>query len=332
MSCPTIIDRLRKNQQEKGSRICVPDACSRVGFAFSTKERVDFTRRALAALDQHGGFDLIWLDGSDSVEARELPRACALQNARLVETHLDVRGGPDRAICFGLRRLLDLGYDFCGLIENDILLSPGWFPTLLELFHLAADEGLAVGAATVRNFASRVLDYRARYTINWNIGAGMILFSRSAAQIIVNEYPNLVATTRQLARFYAELCGVDLRGSWDLWAGRIDRRLSPDCGYDMALYRRGMACVGSIPSLAEDLEFTVDQRGTGYVRSSQTGAGMQYPPLARLRLFCMRLSTPIFWAAWGLLRGVPSLLWWLKSVTPEPPSQKASANGTSTTA
>ena len=327
----TIVDGLREDQQKKGSRICVPDAGRRVGFVFSTKERVEFTRRTLAALDQDGGFDLVWLDGSDSLEARELPHACALHNARLVETHLDVRGGPDRAICFGLRLLLDLGYDFCGLIENDVVLSPGWFSTLLELFRLAANEGLAVGAATVRNFTSRVLEYRARYTINWNIGAGMILFSRPAAQIVVNEYPNLIATARELNRFYGELCGADLRGTWDLWTGRIDRRMSPDWAYDMALYRRGMTCVGSIPSLAEDLEFTVEQRRTVYVGPSQTGAGLQHPQVTRFRLFCMRLSTPLFWAAWGILRRMPSLFWWLKLITPEPSPRRANANGASAT-
>jgi len=310
MTSRTIIDRIRKHQQDKGSTICLPDAHSRIGFAFSTKERVDFSRKTLAALDFEGGFDLIWIDGSDSLEARELPRVYAFRNTRLVETHLDVRGGPDRAICFGLRRLLDLGYDYCGLIENDVILSPGWLSTLLKLFHYAAEEGLAVGAATVRNFTSRVLEYRGHYTINWNIGAGMVLFSRSAARIVVNEYPGLATTARELNRFYGELCGVDLRGIWDLWAGRIDRRLSPDWGYDMALYRAGLASVGSIPSLTRELEHgaCAEDRATTWVTDQRSSARAEHPMLRLGFLWWLRLSIPLFSFAWSFLNRSPWLL------------------------
>ena len=42
-----------------------------------------------------------------------------------------VIGGPDAAIQFSLKRLLALGYDFVGLIENDIQLKPGWLPAML---------------------------------------------------------------------------------------------------------------------------------------------------------------------------------------------------------
>src|SRR5215831_15945439 len=108
----------------------------KVGFIFSTKERVDLSRRSLGSIDSDSGFDLIWLDGSTSEEARRLPESIKLQKTRLVEVHLDVKGGPDAAIRYGLRRLLALGYDYCGLIENDLEFVPGWFSRLMELFRL----------------------------------------------------------------------------------------------------------------------------------------------------------------------------------------------------
>src|SRR5678816_4559553 len=120
----------------------------KVGFIFSSKERVDLSRRSLSSIDSDSGFDLIWLDGSTSQEARRLPESITLRKTRLVEVHLDVTGGPDAAIKYGLHRLLALGYDYCGLIENDIEFVPGWFSRLMELFQLAETNDLQVGAAS----------------------------------------------------------------------------------------------------------------------------------------------------------------------------------------
>jgi hypothetical protein len=306
MTLRTIIDRIRKNQREKGSAICLPDARSRIGFVFSSKERVDFSRRTLAALDCEKGFDLVWVDGSDNLEARELPRVYPFRNARLAEIHLDVRGGPDRAICYGLRRLLDLGYDYCGLIENDVVLAPGWFAKLLELFELASHDGLAVGAATVRSYESRVLEYRAGYTINWCVGAGMVLFSRSAAQLVLEYYS--ATRARKLYRFYAERFGVSLRAVPDLWHGHPDSTCSPDWVYAMELYKHGLSSVGSIPNMAEDLQFEVQKALlTRYVTVDKDSSGIPHPLVSDPGLQWLRCTEPFFSGVLKLLTIHPRL-------------------------
>jgi hypothetical protein len=224
----------------------------KVGFAFNTMDRVNSTLKSLTTIDSDKGFDILWVDGSKSPEGKALATTYRLKNSPIVERHLNVRGGPDAAIRFGLKRLLDLNYAYCGIIENDILFKPGWFKELLNLFSLANRDGFKVGAATVRNFDSRVIEYRSGFTTNWCIGAGMVLFTREAAQIIVDEYDSLYTTARKICRFYAEFYGVDLRGNWDLWLDLIDRTLSPDWGFSMLLQRKGMVSVGSIPNMAYD--------------------------------------------------------------------------------
>jgi hypothetical protein len=286
-----------------------------VGFAFSSKDRVNFTVPTLASIDAEGDFDIIWVDGSDTPEGKQLPNDSKFKNARLVEVHTDVRGGPDRAICFGLQRLLDLGYDFCGLMENDMVLQPGWYRTLLGLFALAASDGIVCGAATVRGYQSRVMEYRKGYFLCWCIGAGMVLFSRPAAQLIVDRYSTLRARARVIYRFYAEVFGLDLRGLWDLWYGAPDHLLGMDWGYSPLLYEHGFASIGSIPSMMRDLEF--DPRGilrTDYVSADKDNTGVACRQAPPGHLLWMRLTDPFFEAAWRLMKSRPLVYRWVRSL------------------
>ncbi len=307
MKNASLVDTLRHLQKRNNLEVKRISGKEKVGFVYSTKERVDFSLRTLPGIDQEGGFDLIWLDGSDSKAGRELPYKYQFKNAKLREIHLDVKGGPDAAIRFGLGRLLALDYDYCGLLENDIMFQPGWFKKLLKLLDYAAADGLEVGAATVRNFESRVLECRQNYTINWNIGAGMVLFSKPAAQIILDAYRKFGlgswTTARKVLRFYAELLGVDLRRIGELWFGRKDRRLSPDWAFDMLLYKQGMVTVGSIPSLAEDLEFDViKDRRTTYVSPQSQSQGVITPLLGKEKLLWIKLFDPLYSLGWKVLR------------------------------
>ena len=299
----SIIGKILESQRRAGVKILTPRPGDRIGFVFSTKDRVNFTLQSLLTVDQEKGFDIIWVDGSETKEGKELPTKYQFKNANLAEVHFNIRGGPDKAICFGLKRLLDLGYDYCGLIENDIIFQPGWFGKLITLFHSAAQDGLVVGAATVRNYESRVLEYRSKYTINWNIGAGMILFSRPAAQLILSKYPSYPITARKLYRFYAELASLDLKGIWDLWQGHIDRRLSPDWAYEMILYKHGLACVGSIPCLINDLEFDVNKaRRTNYATLEKADTGIAHPMITKKSLWWLRFADVFFNLGWMFMK------------------------------
>ncbi|HXF90373.1 MAG TPA: hypothetical protein VNJ29_00420, partial [Candidatus Nitrosotenuis sp.] len=59
-----IIARIQNIQRKTGSEISLPRPDSRVGFAFNSMDRIDYTVRALAGIDSEKGFDVIWVDGS----------------------------------------------------------------------------------------------------------------------------------------------------------------------------------------------------------------------------------------------------------------------------
>jgi hypothetical protein len=244
----------------------------KVGFVFSTKERVDLSRRSLRSVDSDSGFDLIWLDGSTSEEARRLPESIKLRKTRLVEVHLDVKGGPDAAIRYGLRRLLALGYDYCGLIENDIEFVPGWFSRLMELFRLGEIDDLQVGAATTRTVLSRTLAPQSQYATLWNIGAGMVLFTRKAARIVLRHYHPRRA--KEVSAYFKRKYGNDLRHIWELWMDRNDRLLGCDWGYSLELDKRGLSSLGTVPTYS----YNVDLDPKTFSRSDYLG-GIAKPGL-----------------------------------------------------
>lgn len=279
---PAIIDVVRYLQTRTGTVCRRPQAGDKIGFALSSKDRAAFTLQTLEAMDVDGGYDVIWNDGSDQPDARELPKNFHFRNARLVELNHDVRGGPDRSICFGLERLLHLGYDYVGLIENDIVVQPGWFRRLMNLFELAAADGIVCGAATVRSYEGRVIEHRSGYSINWGTGAGMILFSRPAAEIILRQYSKLKMSAGSLSSFYSRLFRLDLQMRVQDNTGRVVAQeqawLTLDWGFTPMLYLHGYASVGSIPSLARDLEFPPGHfLLSDYVRPNRNNTGVIRP-------------------------------------------------------
>jgi len=254
----------------------------KVGFLLTTKDRVDFTRRSLQSIDTCGGFDLIWVDGSTTPEGKALPRTIKLRNCRIAELHQDVRPrhtdprsrsfagnlGSHLAIDFGMRRAIDLGYDYCGIIENDITFEPNWLPRLMELFELGKRDGFNVGAVTARSIASRVMFRRPDYLVMWNIGAGMVLFTHQAARIVVRTYANWCA--KKLARFCQKTFGVDLSNVWELWCDAKDRPLCPDWQFSSHLYEHGLASLATIPSLAFNMDMRIEEvLRTTYVRQAE---------------------------------------------------------------
>jgi hypothetical protein len=292
----------------------------------NTMDRVDFTLRTLAGIDTESGFDLVWSDGSRTAAGRDLVKSYQTRNVPIVERNLDIGGGAAKANHYALKRVVELGYDYCGMIENDVVLEPGWFGKLMGTLEEAAQEGVAVGAATVRTYESRVLEYRRGYALMWNAGWGMILFPRSVAQLVVDQYysfwaPNAdnflsyrkapgsrLVSAKSIRRFYAEVFGLDLAGAWELFGGLPDRPLEVDWAFAPFLYRRGYASVGSIPNLALDLEYDVEFfLKTKYVGTDKSSMGLVWPSVRLGSLWWMRLSDPFFEACWSLLRASPNL-------------------------
>lgn len=258
---------------------------SGVAFLLTTKDRPEFTRRSLQSIDTCGGFDLIWVDGSTTPEGKALPRTIKLRNCRIAELHQDVRPrhtdprsksfggnlGSHTAIHFGLKRVIERGYGYCGIIENDIVFEPDWFPRLMELFELGKRDGFEVGAVTARSIASRVMFRRPDYLVMWNIGAGMVLFTQRAARVVLETYATEHA--KKLAVFYRRKFGLDLTGVWELWIDRRDYPHSPDWGFSRHLYEQGLASLGTIPSLAFNMDMRIEEvLRTTYVRQGEETA------------------------------------------------------------
>jgi hypothetical protein len=276
---PSVIDALKSLPAKRNpvARHWTPH--SKVGFALSTRDRFVFTMRTIKSLDAEGRFDLIWNDGSERNEVPELSRYIAFRNARLLEVNYGVKGGADAAICFGLRRLLELGYDFVGLVENDVLLAPGWLAAMRDAFETAAEEGVVVGAVSSLGYESRVLEYRKNYSIDWARGAALVLFTREAAQLVLENYSHLKMTSQQIRGFYVEQFDVALHvPEWAVGGRWMDGPMTLDWGYAPLLYANGHACVGTIPSFASDLEFDVRKiLRTDYVRAEQSASGLAHP-------------------------------------------------------
>lgn len=284
---PEVIEVLRSLQKRNKTRPRAPKRGDRTGFSLSTRDRYLFTLQTIQSIDTDGGFDLIWNDGSTEPGVPAMAQNFKFRNARLVEVNYGVTGGAERAVCFGLARLLDLGYDYIGLIENDILFRPGWFAALRNVFALGARDGIVCGSATARSFESHALEYRSGYSVQSDTGAGMVLFSRAAAEIIMELYANpqsLQMTTHSWQKFYAELFGLDLRKFAPFWALPADRpyACTLDWGYAPSLYLNGYASLSTIPSYATDLEFDVETFfHTKYVTEEKNGSGVAYPRWAR---------------------------------------------------
>lgn len=241
----------------------------RVAFIFTTKDRPDFTLRSLRSIDLCSGFDLIWVDGSTTAAGQTLPHSVQLKNCRIAELHQNVRPrhtdilsrrlgsnlGSHTAIHFGMSRVLELGYDYCGIIENDIEFQPGWFPKLMELFDLGRRDGFEVGAVTARSMTTRVMAYQPQYLVMWNVGAAMVLFTRKAAQIAMTTYA--VERSASLARFYKKHFGADYGDIWELWFDRRSRDLSPDWAFTKYLYKYGLVSLGTPSSLASNMDMDI---------------------------------------------------------------------------
>jgi hypothetical protein len=280
---PSILDVLRSLQMRNRTKPRAPKRGDRIGFSLSTRDRYLFTLQTLQTLDTESGFDLIWNDGSRENGVPALARNYKFQNANLVEVNYGVTGGAEAAVCFGLSRLLELGYDYVGLIENDLLFRPGWFRALKNIFSLGAADGIACGSATARSFESHVLEYRAGYGVQSDIGAGMVLFSRPAAEIIMDRYSHpasLQMTTHSWQKFYADHFAMDLQKFSPFWAYPPDRAMpcTLDWGYTPALYLEGYASLSTIPSYVTDLEFDVETFfHTKYVGPEKDNTGVAYP-------------------------------------------------------
>lgn len=244
---------------------------NRVAIAFLTKDRVALSRRTIEPLVD-GQHALFWIDGSSTAEGQEFQLEGGRPCTQIIQ---NVCGGADAAIVYALTKLLEGGnkyqgrlgsfvepYTHVGLCENDVLLAPGWFAQTMALFERGREEGLNVGAASPRCYEDRILIQRDGYAVMHNLGAGIVIFTREAARLILDFYRSTWSTDNR--HIFCQLSGIDIGPTWAFRGNQ--QWLTADWGFDAILARAGLASlaacppqageplvemVGQIPSLAE---------------------------------------------------------------------------------
>lgn len=222
---------------------------NRVAIAFSSKDRTELTKRTIEPLLQSDKFDLFWFDGSRTDEGKKF---FADFSERAVFKR-EMYGGSCRYIVAALTEMLaqrTYNYTHIGIVENDVLLDPDWFEPTMELFERGKKAGLEVGAVSARNYVDRVLIQRDGYSINHNLGAGMQIFTRAAAEIILQQYRT--GMTSENRRVFSLLSGIDLGGFWAFRGS--DHMIVADWCWDQQLAKYGMCSLALTPAKAEQLE------------------------------------------------------------------------------
>lgn len=233
---------------------------NKVAIAFSTKDRVELSEQTMVPLAPRGGdnedFDLFWVDGSVTEEGENLPHT---YSGHFAHCFWNVRGGADAAIVFSLTTMLQHpnNYTHIGLVENDVLLDPDWFAPVMALFETGNSEGLVVGAVSARCYEDRILIQRENYAVCHNLGAGMVIFTREAAELVLKQFRN--GWWADNRRTFMQLSGLDI-GKWGAF-GTNEQFVTADWHFDNVLAQHGLASlaltpakcfmIGQIPPLAE---------------------------------------------------------------------------------
>lgn len=215
----------------------------KTAIAFSTKDRAHLSRQSVIPLLQPDKFDLWWIDGSLTLEGQELPEEYN-HGMHLVQ---GVRGGADAAIVYSLTEMLKAGYEVIGLCENDVLLHADWFGPTIRLFERGAADGLEVGAVSPRCYEDRVLIQREGYAVCHNLGAGVVLFSRRAVELILEHYRTGWWPDNRAV--FSQLSGLDI-GQWGAFRTNA-QWLTADWHFDTILAHHGLASMALTPSPVE---------------------------------------------------------------------------------
>lgn len=216
---------------------------NRVCISFSTKDKVELSKRTVVLLLQPDKFDLQWVDGSDTLEGQERPE----QYNHGMHVCSGVKGGADIMLAYSLTEMLKGDYDVVGLVESDVLLDADWFEPTMALFEKGREAGLDVGAVSPRSYVDRVLIQRHGWAVMLNQGAGAILMTRRAAELVLDNFrtgwwPHTRSTFMRLA-------GIDI-GRFAAFRGN-EQWTSTDWLWDALLASHGLASLALTPSKAD---------------------------------------------------------------------------------
>ncbi len=215
-----------------------------IAIAFSTKDRLELSRKSIKPLLQPSKFDLHWYDGSKSKEAMQFAGSHTSP-----AINLDIRGGSGAAIVYALTDMLQhkANYSYIGLVENDCLLPKDWLNPTMALFGQGKADGLMVGAVSPRCYEDRILIQRDNYAVMHNLGAGAVIFSRPAAELVLNTYRTQWTTENRMT--FVQVSCSDIGRYWAFRGS--EHWLCADWRWDAVLATHGYASLALTPSHVE---------------------------------------------------------------------------------
>ena len=216
---------------------------NRIAIAFLTRDKVNLSVQSIEPLLGIPGVDIWWIDGSDTEAGRKLP---LMYREYVKYPRHNVRGGPDAAVCYALTEMLAAGgYTHVGIVENDVLLDPNWFPDTFALFERARKFGLEAGMVSARCYEDRVLaQVDDTFALMHNLGYGTFIATRAAAQLWLRHFRTCQAIENR--RMFAQLAGIDIASFWAFGAQQCG--LVSDWHVGTVLAAHGLACLALTPA------------------------------------------------------------------------------------
>jgi hypothetical protein len=130
------------------------------------------------------------------------------------------------------------------ILEDDVLLDEDWFEPTMALFNKGTEDGLKVGAVSPRSYVDRILVQRDGYAVMHNIGAGVIIFTREAAEIMLRTFRT--GWWPDNVRVFGQLSGIDLR-TYAAFRGN-EQWVTCDWNWEVQLARHGLASLALTPA------------------------------------------------------------------------------------
>ena len=221
---------------------------ARVAVAYSTKDRVELTRITVGPFLDDQTVDLFWFDGSATEAGQALPLALLSGRSSICELHRGVIGGPDSAIMYALSALQARGYELVVLIENDVLVSDGWYAALRASIDAAEADGFKVAGASARVLAERVLSFNDRYCLLLNAGAGFIALTPAAIDIVLTNYRTTHCA--ELVQLFHAATGLDVAATHGVSA----QALCADYFYEAVLYAHGYVVTSPLVTMVSNVD------------------------------------------------------------------------------
>lgn len=252
----------------------------KVAIAYLTKDRINFTAQTLplVAAEAESNFDLWWFDGSATAEGVQFPTNFLFHwrnehegKNPIHKVMMNVTGGSAQAIIAAWQALYHEGYEYIGLIENDVLLEPGWFKRCMEMFdeeittqekysspiaNVTMSNTYKTGAVSARCFTDRIFEKRGNYAIMANVGAGMFLTRREfIGPLLENWHRYPLWIIQALCKYFTGYNypipkGIreqdpEMKKTW---------YLSEDWFFEVVLWSKGYHTLACVPSIAINLD------------------------------------------------------------------------------